>query len=96
MALVPCLWIPTSAAVPAHRRKVSVGFRSKQHCMSRLEQEKVAAASQQGALQGQWKARLSKVEAAHAEELHALQRRTREALKDARGQADDDLAAAHQ
>ena len=62
--------------------------------MSRLEQAKEAAALQQGALQGQWKARLSEAEAAHAEEVHGLQRQARQALKDARAQAHDDLAAA--
>ncbi len=64
-------------------------------CVSRLEEAKEAGALELGQLRGQWKARLSEADAAHAEEAHALQRQMRQALKDARGQAEDDLAAAH-
>ena len=60
-----------------------------------MEQTREAGTLQLGELQGQWRARLSEAQAAHADEVHALQRQMRHALKEARGLAADDLASAH-
>ena len=63
--------------------------------LSRLEEAREAAALEHGKVQGEWKARLSEAEAVHAERVHTLQRQMRQALQQARGHAEDDLAAAH-
>jgi hypothetical protein len=44
-------------------------------------------------VQGQWKEQQSEADAAHAKDVHMLQRQMRQLLQEASSQADDDLAA---
>lgn len=57
-----------------------------------MEEARKAGALQVQKEQGQWKARLSEAETAHAEEVQSLQRRMRQGLEQAQRQAADHLA----